>query len=211
MVKMYLTDGRTVGGKCPERFDRVLLDAPCSRESRFNQLSPLSWSHWSLKKVKEVAKKQKKLLLSAHYSLKPGGVMLYSTCSFSPEENEVIVYRILKKFDAAVRLEPLQLATKGLQIPTNNLQAHNSGSIPLEIQPGLTEWNQKSLYPDLKNSARILPSNVIDGFYLCKIKKLASFFKTNLALLTYHAALLQRYSLASPGEFTPGSQYYLYL
>ena len=73
-VKTYLTDGRTVGGKCPERFDRVLLDAPCSSESRFTQLNPDSWSHWSIKKVKEVARKQKKLLMSALYSLKPGGV-----------------------------------------------------------------------------------------------------------------------------------------
>ncbi|MDE1464269.1 RsmB/NOP family class I SAM-dependent RNA methyltransferase [Spartinivicinus poritis] len=176
MVKTYLTDGRTVGGKCPERFDRVLLDAPCSSESRFSQLTPKSWSHWSLKKVKEVAKKQKKLLLSALYSLKPRGIMLYSTCSFSPEENEAIVNHILKKFGEAVILEPLQLSINRLQVPANNLQAHSSTSIPLEIQPGLTEWNQKSLHPELANSTRVLPNKVMDGFYLCKLKKIASFF-----------------------------------
>lgn len=50
MVKTYLKDGRSVGAKVPERFDRVLLDAPCSSEARFTAGDPASWSHWSLKK-----------------------------------------------------------------------------------------------------------------------------------------------------------------
>ncbi|WP_163830854.1 RsmB/NOP family class I SAM-dependent RNA methyltransferase [Spartinivicinus ruber] len=165
LVKTYLTDGRTVGGKCPERFDRVLLDAPCSSESRFSQLDPRSWNHWSIKKVKEVAKKQKKLLLSALYSLKPEGIMVYSTCSFSPEENELIVNHALKKFGPAIRVEPIQL-------PVNNIQHQMDSDI---VQPGLIEWNKKSLHPDVINSIRILPNDIMDGFYLCKIKKLTSF------------------------------------
>lgn len=162
LVKTYLTDGRTVGGKCPERFDRVLLDAPCSSESRFTQFDPDSWSHWSIKKVKEAAKKQKKLLISALYSLKPGGIIVYSTCSFSPEENEFIVNNALKKFGTAIAVEPIQLPIHSTE------SSHN-------IQSGLTSWGNKIFHPTLANTVRILPNDVMDGFFLCKIKKLASF------------------------------------
>lgn len=51
IVKTYLTDGRTVGRKTPERFDRVLLDSPCSSEARFQRADPGSWRHWSLCKL----------------------------------------------------------------------------------------------------------------------------------------------------------------
>jgi 16S rRNA (cytosine1407-C5)-methyltransferase len=46
-ARTFLMDGRAVGRKCPEMFDRVLLDAPCSSEARFSRLDPRSWAHWS--------------------------------------------------------------------------------------------------------------------------------------------------------------------
>ena len=47
MVRVYRADGRSVGRKVPERFDRVLLDAPCSSEARFHVARPESWAYWS--------------------------------------------------------------------------------------------------------------------------------------------------------------------
>lgn len=86
-VAFYCKDGTTVGRACPNRFDRVLLDAPCSAEGRFHTHHPERMQYWSLKKVKTMARQQRRLLASAAESLKPGGRLVYSTCSFSPEEN----------------------------------------------------------------------------------------------------------------------------
>ena len=86
ITRTYMTNGRTVGKKTPERFDRVLLDAPCSDESRIHQDDPESWQHWKLRKIKEQARKQYGLIRSASAALKPGGTLLYCTCSFAPEK-----------------------------------------------------------------------------------------------------------------------------
>lgn len=83
--------GERLEKKTPERFDRVLLDAPCSGESRIHQDDPASWQHWKLRKIKEQARKQYGLIRSAFAALKPGGTLLYCTCSFAPEENEAVV------------------------------------------------------------------------------------------------------------------------
>lgn len=152
LVDCYLKDGRQVGYKVPERFDRVLLDAPCSSESRFYTEDPESYKYWSEKKVKEMQRKQKKLLRSALMALKPGGVMVYSTCSYSPEENEIVVDKELKKMDGQLQVLPLAL-------PFNNYQL------------GLTEWGKKSFNPQLANAVRILPSETMEGFFLCLLKK----------------------------------------
>jgi hypothetical protein len=60
IARAFLMDGRLVGRKCPQMFDRILLDAPCSSEARFSRLDPQSWTHWSLRKVKETAAQAKR-------------------------------------------------------------------------------------------------------------------------------------------------------
>lgn len=152
LVKGYLMDGRAVGAKVPERFDRVLLDAPCSSEARFTTRDKASWAHWSLKKIKESARKQKRLLDSAIRSLKPGGTLLYCTCSFAPEENEMILDGQLRRYEGQLTVEPLAL-------PLDN------------TQPGLTEWRGKALNGDLAGAVRILPTSEMDGFFLCRLRK----------------------------------------
>lgn len=147
----YQKDGRAVGALTPERFDRVLLDAPCSSEARFDLNDPDSMAHWSPGKVREVAHKQKRLLLSAIHALKPGGVLVYSTCSFAPEENECIVHAALHKLGDAVEVTPVE--------------------IPVLHQPGLTEWDGKTLNPQLAHSVRVLPDSLVDGFYLARLVK----------------------------------------
>ncbi len=154
-VDLYLTDGAGVWRKTPERFDRVLLDAPCSSESRFRTNKPKTFEHWKLKKIKEMAKKQKALIKSAINCLKPGGVLVYSTCSFAVEENEAIIHHALKQFQDAIEVQPITL-------PIENTQA------------GLLQWQDKDLNPQVRHCIRVLPNLVMDGFFLCRIEKRAS-------------------------------------
>lgn len=152
IARTFLMDGRLVGRKCPQMFDRILLDAPCSSEARFTRLDPQSWAHWSPRKVKETARKQKGLLAAAWAALKPGGILVYCTCSFSPEENELIVQELLRKHGAQVIIERWRP-------PLDN------------IQDGLTSWQDKELSSELADTLRILPDGLMDGFYLAKIRK----------------------------------------
>ncbi len=152
IVECYLKDGRQVGRQVPERFDRVLLDAPCSSEARFYLGEAETFRYWSEKKVKEMQRKQKQLLHSALQALKPGGVLVYSTCSFAPEENELVIDRQLRKWGRALQLLKFEP-------PFEN------------YQPGLTEWKGKRLDPCLDRAVRILPSATMEGFFVCAIEK----------------------------------------
>lgn len=149
----YMTDGRSVGKKCPLMFDRILLDAPCSSEARFKTHEPKSMSYWSVHKVKETSKLQRRLLLSAFDALKPGGKLLYSTCSFSPEENESPLQHLLERHGDHLKTIPLTL-------PFNN------------IQKPLTRWGKEVYDERIQNAVRILPTDTIDGFFICLLEKL---------------------------------------
>ena len=74
-----------------EAFDKIVLDAPCSGEGMFRKLDQ-AVDTWSLDKVKECAHIQKNLIKGAYDLLRPGGMVIYSTCTYSYEENEAIVH-----------------------------------------------------------------------------------------------------------------------
>lgn len=152
IAQTYLTDGRSIGRKTPNRFDRVLLDAPCSSEARFDPHDPATWSHWSLRKISECARKQKGLLFSALQAVRPGGVVVYCTCSFAPEENEGVVDHVLRQWGHSVSVEPVQV------------------SLP-NIVPGLTVWQGREFDPSLRLACRILPTDEMQGFFLCRLRK----------------------------------------
>ena len=79
-----------------EQFDRVLVDAPCSGEGMFRKNSEAQ-NEWSEAHVKSCAERQLNILNSAKHALKSGGVMVYSTCTFSQEENEGVITRFLEE------------------------------------------------------------------------------------------------------------------
>ncbi len=151
-VKLLLGYGESIGRKYPESFDRVLLDAPCSAEGRFDTREPSSYRYWTLRKVQEIAKTQRKLLFSALSALKPGGVLIYSTCTFAPEENEGVVNEALEKFGSSIELEPIRLSL------SNQMY-------------GLTAWGGKSFKPSLGKTVRILPTSDMEGFFIALILK----------------------------------------
>lgn len=80
----------------PEFFDKILVDAPCSGEGMFRK-NEEAVKEWSLENVSECAKRQDGILDNAAKMLKPGGRLVYSTCTFSEEENEGSIRRFLEK------------------------------------------------------------------------------------------------------------------
>ena len=83
-----LCDGLT------ELFDAVLVDAPCSGEGMFRK-EPQALTEWSIDNVLLCAQRQTEILENAAKAIKPGGRLVYSTCTFAPEENECVVASFL--------------------------------------------------------------------------------------------------------------------
>lgn len=79
-----------------EYFDKVLVDAPCSGEGMFRK-DPLAIRSWENYKCEKCAGMQWEILQNADKLLKPGGVLVYSTCTFSPEENEKMITEFIKQ------------------------------------------------------------------------------------------------------------------
>lgn len=150
-VKCVLGDGRRL--RAPEElFDKVLVDAPCSSEGRFNENDKDSVGYWSQHKIKEMAHKQKGLILSASRLVKPGGVLVYSTCTFAPEENESVVDWFLRKSNGTFLLEPFQLE-----------------GVPR--YPALASFAGREYKHDVSSCWRVLPDGVFNGFFIAKFRK----------------------------------------
>lgn len=82
--------------KFPEFFDRILVDAPCSGEGMFRK-DEEARAQWSEENVIKCAVRQKEILDNAAAMLRPGGRLVYSTCTFSPEENEKMIIDFLNE------------------------------------------------------------------------------------------------------------------
>ncbi len=136
-------------------FDRILVDAPCSSEGRFNLDDEKTYKYWSLRKVKEMVRKQRGLLFKSFELLKPGGTLVYSTCTFSPEENEGVVDWFLNK--------------SGQKIEMQTIDIHDIMTCPV-----LKGWNKKVFSQQLQMCVRIRPSQYMDAFFIAKMKKVVS-------------------------------------
>ena len=104
-VQVICKDGAQMCLKNEEKFDAILLDAPCSSE-RHVFSDPKYLSEWSPSRIKTLSMAQWALLSSAWRMLKPNGFLLYSTCALSPDENDNAIQKLLKKFDDAKICEP---------------------------------------------------------------------------------------------------------
>ena len=80
----------------PHFFDRIMVDAPCSGEGMFRK-DPDACSEWSLDNVAACSTRQLDILSHAAVMLRPGGRLVYSTCTFAPEENEEVISQFMKE------------------------------------------------------------------------------------------------------------------
>jgi NOL1/NOP2/sun family putative RNA methylase len=94
------------------KFDRVLLDAPCSCEGVIAKDPSRKISH-TPQDVDYCSRMQQRLIQAAASSVKPDGILVYSTCSFAPEENEMVVDRLLQDF-SNITVEPIEYGSSGL-------------------------------------------------------------------------------------------------
>lgn len=83
-------DSFVLASHFPGFFNAIQVDAPCSGEGMFRKL-PEAIEQWSMENVAICATRQKEILDNAAVMLKPGGVIVYSTCTFSKEENEDVI------------------------------------------------------------------------------------------------------------------------
>ncbi len=134
----------------PANFDAILLDAPCSSEGMIRK-NPAILARWSESDIMSRAGLQKKLLLKAYSLLAPGGSMVYSTCTFAPEENEGVLDFLLSNSDAKIQ---------AVRIPG------------LRTSAGIPEWKGRTFSQGVKKSLRVWPHhNDTEGFFLAKVSK----------------------------------------
>jgi 16S rRNA (cytosine1407-C5)-methyltransferase len=92
-------DAARLGWK--ERFAKILLDAPCTALGS----GPVAWMRWNPEHSKKIAQTQKRMIFSAFDALKPGGELVYSTCTYALEENEDVVANLLRNVPDAEQAE----------------------------------------------------------------------------------------------------------
>ncbi len=119
-----------------ERFDRILVDAPCSGEGMFRK-DPAVRTEWSPERVTACAARQEKILETIDKLLKPGGTLVYSTCTFAPEENEQVVEQLVQ----TGRYEVVPISMQG--IPTTGL-AENTRTGMQDVTGTMRIWPQYS-------------------------------------------------------------------
>lgn len=139
-------------------FDRVLVDAPCSSEGR-ERRGPGTLTRCNAARSRELHVLQAGLLKSALRLARPGGVVVYSTCTYAPEENELVVQEAIEGYESGQSGRPaLRLERVGLQ--------------GLLECPGITEWEGRALSADMDKTARYYPHiNDTGGFFIARIVK----------------------------------------
>ena len=99
-------DGRVFGAALPEAFDAILLDAPCSGEGVVRK-DPDALKNWSVESNLDIASTQRELIDSAFHALRPGGTLVYSTCTLNRDENEDVCLWLKAQYPDAVEFLPL--------------------------------------------------------------------------------------------------------
>ncbi len=111
-IKVFHGDASRWAFKFRESFDRILVDAPCSGERHLLN-SPKELGRWSLTGSKRLAVRQNALLCAAIDCVKPGGRVVYSTCSISDVENDGVIERLLKSRMDQFEIIPVLGETSG--------------------------------------------------------------------------------------------------
>ncbi|WP_226021453.1 RsmB/NOP family class I SAM-dependent RNA methyltransferase [Halomicrobium salinisoli] len=131
-----------------EEYDRALVDVPCSCEGTIRK-NPDTLDEWTEDHVQGISGVQKGILTRAIQATREGGTVVYSTCTFAPEENEAVLDYALDEADC--RLVDFE--------------------IPLDSRPGVTEWDGDEYDPSVEKAKRIYPHhNDTGGFFCAKLE-----------------------------------------
>ncbi|OYT47424.1 hypothetical protein B6U83_05080 [Thermoplasmatales archaeon ex4484_36] len=142
-------DGRYL--RPPPLYDRVLVDPPCSSEGtiRKNWSALVDWSEGLHRRFVHI---QRGLVKAAANLLKPGGVLLYSTCTFAPEENEGVVSWALERLPLTVE----RVSIEGF-----------------EVREGVVEFRGERYSEEVKHCVRIYPHLTnTGGFFIARMRRL---------------------------------------
>lgn len=135
-------------------FDRVLVDAPCSAEG--NARKNATWRPPDPAFRASIAGVQRALVRRAARLCRPGGRIVYSTCTFAPEENEAVIDAVVRELDGALRVLPIP--------PIAGLAS----------SPGLTEWAGARWLPELAQALRLWPHvSGTGGFFVALLERTA--------------------------------------
>ena len=157
-------DSFVLASHFPGFFNAIQVDAPCSGEGMFRKL-PEAIEQWSMENVAICAARQKEILDNAAVMLKPGGVIVYSTCTFSKEENEDVIEYFLERYpdftlEEMERFWPHKVDGEGhfvaklvrrgcvdtdLKADRKTQKNKNSRNRKNETKPALTKENMKLL------------------------------------------------------------------
>jgi len=165
-----------------EYFDAVLVDAPCSGEGMFRK-EPQALSEWSLDNIHLCASRQDTILDNGAKAVRPGGRLVYSTCTFAPEENEGVVARFLENHPDFV-LDPISVAWGC---------------------PGFSVERVRLFCPDISDDVdltgcrRILPQHGGEGHFIARFHRLGETFITDRTITpqinnTYASAATELYA-----------------
>ena len=116
---------------------------------------PESFAFWKRSKTKEMVRRQRRLLFSAVHALKPGGTLVYSTCSLAPEENEGVVAHALESFGSCLSIEPI-----AFEAP--------------ERVDAMLDWGKGAVDERVAASCRLMPSHRMEGFFVARFVKTES-------------------------------------
>ena len=161
--------------------DAVLVDAPCSGEGMFRK-EPQALSGWSIDNIRLCAARQDEILDNAALAVRPGGRLVYSTCTFAPEEDELAVARFLRRHpdfflvptaNNTENVSPSSVRTDAAYVPTAGLCDHTGGTAAPPGQPGfslsaLSAFGTDGIDPaaDTALCRRILPQHGGEGHFV---------------------------------------------
>lgn len=136
------------GERCANLFDCILVDAPCSGEGMFRK-DPAARDEWSLQNVKMCADRQRTILTDVWDALKPGGILIYSTCTFNNEENEKNVQWMVETLGADI-----------LPLPTDPAWGISEGTVGYHFYPHRTKSEGLYICALRKHEAAFTPFKI---------------------------------------------------
>ncbi|HET6747239.1 MAG TPA: RsmB/NOP family class I SAM-dependent RNA methyltransferase [Candidatus Saccharimonadales bacterium] len=150
-AELTLYDATRLSHNFNEPFDKILLDAPCSGEGLIDIRKRKTLDTWSIAHIRRLSQLQKKLIFQGWKLLKPGGRLVYSTCTMAPEEDEGVVNWLLKRQPDAHVIEPIFRTARSMS--------------------GIPAWNGTTYAKSLERAIRIFPGEGREAFFVCVLEK----------------------------------------